>query len=467
MCYNSTLNGFLGVQDGVHSYFSSRMGFSRKGNKMSRFALILCLSAVQVYAVSTSFLVTNTTDTQEKPAISNHFAVWADADSGDIKGKSLESGDEFVLSHSSNLQQRPDIDGNIVVWQENFDVIGYNLQTGQRIEICVDGNSQSRPRVGGNFVVWEENSGVFGCYLDDLVKFEINPDEPAKYRPDTDGEYVVWIQLNSTQDIYGTDLNLGGTHIICNEANIQTDPRIDDRFVVWSDKRNNSHYDIYGKYFNEAGEMHICNDAGDQTVPTVDEGVVVWHDKNGAAVKYENLNNGMNGTLASGNNPAIDNYTVLYEAAGDIYGIYLNAIDIITITKPVSGDFVSAGKPTTIKWDTMPPVDEHETDTGVVTIRASINGDDRFDCFIANTYNDGSFETILPAEVYGENCRIKIVDAGALSVYDESGFFTVAQCNENLSADLTGDCTVDMKDLAIFTQQWLNCGNPFDNNCTN
>ena len=39
------------------------------------------------------------------------------------------------------------------------------------------------------------------------------------------------------------------------------------------------------------------------------------------------------------------------------------------------------------------------------------------------------------------------------------------QCRPTLTADLTGDCYTDLRDLAVFCLQWLDCGNPFDNSC--
>jgi hypothetical protein len=41
----------------------------------------------------------------------------------------------------------------------------------------------------------------------------------------------------------------------------------------------------------------------------------------------------------------------------------------------------------------------------------------------------------------------------------------VYECRDSLTADLTGDCHVGMRDLAIFCQQWIECASPFDPNC--
>jgi hypothetical protein len=41
----------------------------------------------------------------------------------------------------------------------------------------------------------------------------------------------------------------------------------------------------------------------------------------------------------------------------------------------------------------------------------------------------------------------------------------VYKCRSSLTADFTGDCYVNLYDLAGFAEQWLNCGNPTDSNC--
>ena len=41
----------------------------------------------------------------------------------------------------------------------------------------------------------------------------------------------------------------------------------------------------------------------------------------------------------------------------------------------------------------------------------------------------------------------------------------IYECSAVLTGDLNGDCRVDFKDFAIFASQWLQCGDPFDQNC--
>ena len=60
-------------------------------------------------------------------------------------------------------------------------------------------------------------------------------------------------------------------------------------------------------------------------------------------------------------------------------------------------------------------------------------------------------------------CRIRISDASDTDPADISDtLFTVFQCDPTLTADLTGDCFVDIANLAEMARQLLLCGNPYD-----
>ncbi|RKY06463.1 MAG: hypothetical protein DRP56_07360, partial [Planctomycetota bacterium] len=79
---------------------------------------------------------------------------------------------------------------------------------------------------------------------------------------------------------------------------------------------------------------------------------------------------------------------------------------------------------------------------------------------------DGEFiwdSNEITKDVNSVECFIQIIDAAASGTWDMSDNpFTVFQCEESLTADLTGDCFVDIDDFAEFAYQWLDCGNPHD-----
>jgi hypothetical protein len=64
-----------------------------------------------------------------------------------------------------------------------------------------------------------------------------------------------------------------------------------------------------------------------------------------------------------------------------------------------------------------------------------------------------------------KQCLIKISDKdGAIASDTSNHVFTIFECDASLTADLSGDCKVDFTDFALFSDQWLACGNPHDPN---
>ena len=77
--------------------------------------------------------------------------------------------------------------------------------------------------------------------------------------------------------------------------------------------------------------------------------------------------------------------------------------------------------------------------------------------------NTGSYVWRDLPSVSSPTYRVQVRDAGGTGASDESdGVFTIFACSEDLVGDLTGDCYVDGRDLAVLAGQWLTGGNPFD-----
>jgi len=80
---------------------------------------------------------------------------------------------EFAITTNESSQTNPDIDGNIVVWQDyrnnNWDIFGYNLTTQKEFQITDDSHDQTNPAISGNVVVWQDyrngNSEIYAVVL--------------------------------------------------------------------------------------------------------------------------------------------------------------------------------------------------------------------------------------------------------------------------------------------------------------
>ena len=83
----------------------------------------------------------------------------------------------------------------------------------------------------------------------------------------------------------------------------------------------------------------------------------------------------------------------------------------------------------------------------------------------ANVANTGTFDWNPLPIVDSNQCLVRISDKDEPGTSDTSdNTFTIFECDPNLTADMTGDCFVDMEDFAELSAQWLNCGNPYDPN---
>jgi beta propeller repeat protein len=124
---------------------------------------------------------------QQSPAIWGNIVVWQDNFFGDWDIYAADISDfemlrqadpnnvvEFAIAANEFSQTNPDIDGNIIVWQDNrnnnWDIFGYNLTTRKEFQITDDSHDQTNPAISGSVVVWQDNrngnSEIYAVVLD-------------------------------------------------------------------------------------------------------------------------------------------------------------------------------------------------------------------------------------------------------------------------------------------------------------
>ena len=124
---------------------------------------------------------------QKGPAIHRTTVVWQDNFFGDWDIYAADISDfgvlrqadpnnvvEFAIAANEFSQTNPDIDGNIIVWQDNrnnnWDIFGYNLTTRKEFQITDDSHDQTNPAISGSVVVWQDsrngNSQIYAVVLD-------------------------------------------------------------------------------------------------------------------------------------------------------------------------------------------------------------------------------------------------------------------------------------------------------------
>ena len=129
----------------------------------------------------------------------------------------------------------------------------------------------------------------------------------------------------------------------------------------------------------------------------------------------------------------------------------------LTVLSPNDSEIIKGGATYDITWDSSGTVSS-------VLIEFSIDlGNTWIEVYPPNVGNSETYKWLVPM-VDSENCLVRITNAADPTVYDTSYEpFTIYECE--LDADLTGDCIVDMYDLANLANLWLECGNPYDPDC--
>lgn len=129
----------------------------------------------------------------------------------------------------------------------------------------------------------------------------------------------------------------------------------------------------------------------------------------------------------------------------------------ISLLEPDGSEIIVGGTAYEITW----------SNTGVINsvlIEFSIdNGYSWSEVYPPNIGNTGSYDWLVPI-VDSEQCRIRLTNTGWLYAYDVTDeVFTIYECF--LDGDLTGDCEINISDLAVVAASWLACGNPYDLEC--
>lgn len=418
----------------------------------------------EVYEVYKVLPVCESTYELSSPDISGNLVVWKDGGGeGGIYGRYIPDGEIFQISDNASAED-PVVSGDIVVWTDesgdDFNIRGYNLSDACDIIICDASGDQKYPAIEGNIVVWQDErtteKDIYGYNLEtgQIIEACVN-DGANQYYPDVGGDYIIWMDnRNGGYDVYGYDLNLQKeTEVYTGSANTLF-PAVDNSAVVWMSGNN-----IYGYDLSGAGEFTVCADEDKQDSPAISGGRVVWKDKrsdDGDIYMY-NLATGLETVICDDSggqeNPAIDGDIVVWEDDGDIY--YAQPVSL-QITSPADGEMLLAGSRTELRWESNGPVSDF------VKLEYSTDNEDNWQVIDVNASNTGSYVWDTPV-ADSNQCLLRVSDTDDEEIFAVSGAaFTIFECSQELTADITGDCVVDISDFATLAAQWLICGNPYD-----
>lgn len=198
-------------------------------------------------------------------------------------------------------QDRPDIDGDRVVWHDHRDdpirgnIYLFDLATGTERQLTSSPGYEERPAIDGDIVSWHDlrdqdpPPGTWDIWRYDLatdtehrVSFVQACGERycAETIADASDGAIVWMDARNglgNTDIYLYDVALDVERRITTAGGNQEDPEIDGDLVVYEDWRG-TNPDIYLYDLATDQETPICTDPAHQWVPEVKDGLVVWED---------------------------------------------------------------------------------------------------------------------------------------------------------------------------------------------
>ena len=158
------------------------------------------------------------------------------------------------------------------------------------------------------------------------------------------------------------------------------------------------------------------------------------------------------GPLSAGNKTFIAMYPLAHGS------INFTVREPLTVLSPNGSEQWAVDSNQQIVWQSYGVLNE-------VLIEYSTDNGGGWQTIDPNAPNSGFYQWTIP-DANSQQCLVRVSKVGNPAVYDLSdGVFTIFPCDRDLPMDFNGDCYVDFKDFAIFSADWLACGNPYDPNC--
>ena len=359
-----------------------------------------------------------------------------------------ESWKEFAVWPTTDDQEAPDIDGDIVVWQQyvadygDYDIYVADMNNPDDPLVVIIGNEndQMRPSVFENIVVWQS----WGLLTEDYIIQDGSGDWDIQGSDISDREQPVMFAVSN---IFGND---------------EQSPAIHGNIVVWQDGAEGD-YDIYAADITDPAspaEFAVAAFERDQRRPAVYRNTVVWQDS------YFGDEDILAADIWMRNKPAEFGVSLVEmdqqrpAVWGDIVvwaDNYFGDMDIYAADTSDSNAPVEFAITANEAEQTNPDIDRN-----IIVWQDNRNGDwdiygynltTRREFQITNEPHDQTNPAISGNTVVWEDSRDGNLQIFAIVLDGPEA----AQCTSKLTGDINGDCIVDFIDYTLMASQWLEC----------
>jgi beta propeller repeat protein len=227
---------------------------------------------------------------QERPDIDGNRVVWEDSRSeGRYIYHSSTSGGGGQRVTTEDLehadQRYPSISGDFIAWQDrrhgNSEIYLFSHSSGER-RITNSTTDQQMPVICGDYIVWyDTRRGGFDICLYNIATGEetyLDCSPVTQWRPALSDDYVVWEEDSGGGDIWIYGIQTREKRAITQNGARQTYPAISGRLIAWEDYRS-GWPDIYIFDLDADREQKISDNPAAQVSPAISGDILVWEDK--------------------------------------------------------------------------------------------------------------------------------------------------------------------------------------------
>ncbi len=324
---------------------------------------------------------------------------------------------------------------------------------------------QKNPDIDGNIVAWEDlrngNVDIYAANISDLnnsIIFPVSTNALEELSPQVSGQRIFYTrrkQLTSnpphqySYEIYMYNIDIGSTTLITGtSAGIVTGA--DEFTVVWSTMGSTKllyAYDIATQSVFSVGQQTLSPSSSD-----VSGNKVVWsHYYSPHLISGFDLDSWETFTIetdgVSNYSPAVNGNIVVWEKSSDIYGA--NISDTNNMIKfPICTELTSQYTPAisgyNVVWRDYRNGNQDIFGYNLLTHTEYI---------VTDNSSSQQFPAISGNIVVWEDNRNGHYDIYATVLFGPD----VPQCLSMPRGDFNGDCKVDLQDFSIFMQDWLEC----------